>query len=147
MNVVDRKDDKVKVLIYSPAVLDEMAKMVEKVSEGSEDKETNHPKHYDVAIVRTGTTRHNTRYVATPIADQPFEAGNYTPYNLGKLNGLTPMPPQEMAKYKGQKPPVATTTAAITTTTRKPKDAQKPVSSVVPTVDMENTLTEDDDVV
>jgi len=139
MNVVDRKDDKVKVLIFSEAVLDAIADMVRIVSEGSDDKETNHPRRYDVSVVRTGTTRQTTRYKATQIPDVPFESGKYTPYDLNKIHGLVPMPSQEMLKYQGEKP------TAIAT--RKPKDAHKPVSSVVPSVDMENMLGEDDSVV
>ncbi|KKL89331.1 hypothetical protein LCGC14_1915800 [marine sediment metagenome] len=144
MSVVDRRDDKVKVLIFSPAALEEIADLIRKVSEKLGSTELNSPKNYDISMNRVGKDRYATRFIATQVPNTTLDASKYTAVDLNKI--LRPMPAEETQKYKGEKAP-APTTSSPTTTARKPKDARQPVSSSVPTVDMKNAIAEDDTVV
>lgn len=100
INVVDREDNSVKVLTYSPAVSEEIATLIAEVSETTGSTEENHPKNYDIRLIREGTTRQDTRYTAVKVDDVSFTPSKYTPFDLKKH--LVPMSPDKMdSKSKG----------------------------------------------
>ena len=87
VNVLDRKDNTIKVLAFTKGVVDPLREVLA----ASED-----PRGFDISIVRTGTSREDTRYEVSKIDRSPaVDVDNLKLYNIEKL--LQPMDPDMMA--------------------------------------------------
>jgi len=100
INVVDRADDRVKVLEFSAALRDEMFEMVKELAASGESKELLDPRNYDLVITRTGTGK-DTRYAVAKM-DGKLTATDYKSYDLEKY--LVPMNPKEMVNKQESRP-------------------------------------------
>lgn len=105
LNVVDRADDQVKVLMYSAAASEEITELIKAVAEENAKNKVpaseNHPRNYDIRVTREGTGKTDTRYTAAQVQGVEFVAEKYTPIDLS--DKLKSMPIEEMGKLQGMK--------------------------------------------
>lgn len=99
VNVVDRSDNKVKVLVYSAAVAREISDLIQSIAEKSEKPELNDPKNYDMRIIREGDTRKTTRYTIIAVEGVDFAPDAYTRFDI--KSKLKPMNVDEQKKNQG----------------------------------------------
>ena len=137
LNIVDRSDDKVKVLTYSKAASDAIAECIREVAKSATDSKLNHPRNYDIELVRTGTGKKDTRYKAVAIK-RDFSPEAYTPFDL--KSKLVPMPVEEQKKNQGRRdaPPASVANRPA----RRWEGTPPTQSTVTPEV---KTVIEDDD--
>ncbi len=100
LNVVDRADDKVKVLVYSAAASNEIARLIQEIAKSSNSAEFNHPTKYDIRLERTGTGKKDTRYDATA-TKKAFSPDAYTVFDINSK--LVPMSVEEQKKNQGKR--------------------------------------------
>ena len=137
LNIVDRADDKVKVLVYSAAAADEFARLIQLIAKSSNSAKFNHPTKYDIRLVRTGTGRKNTRYDATAIK-KDFSPDAYTVFDLNSK--LVPMSVEEQKTKQGKRD----TPSADISSRELPSWEGNPPSTAITTSEVK-TVIEDDD--
>jgi|GEM_PF-6760365 len=96
-NVVDRADNKVKVMVYSAGLVgrpDHSDGLVGLLTVAGD------PRYYDITIVRTGKDRSSTRYQIGK-AGEKTTPEQVTTFDLGEL--LKPMPVEEQIRHLGQR--------------------------------------------
>lgn len=139
LNIVDRSDDKVKVLAYSAAAATAIADLIEEVAK-SEDparSKNSHPTKYDIELTRTGTTREDTRYKAVSV-EKKFSPDAYTPHEI--VSKLTPLTVEEQKKLFGSDDSPTDSLSSRGTETFK----GEPPSAVVVTPKVETVIKDDD---
>lgn len=138
LNVVDRADNKVKVLVYSQAASEEISSLVQRVAEKSGTTTHNDPKYYDISLTRTGADRQSTRYKAVAIGKE-FSPESYTRVNLNEK--LAPMTVEEQkTKTKTNQDDLSTKISERGLRSW----AGPPPSSVVKTPEVKTVIKDDD---
>lgn len=137
LNIVDRADNKVKVLVYSKAAADAINELIQLVAKESGSTKNNHPENYDIKMTRTGSDRKTTRYKAVAVA-RDFSPEAYTPVNLEEK--LVPITVEEQkTKQTNREAPAGSVSGS---------DLQSwegtPPSSVVKTPEVQTVISDDD---
>jgi len=129
INVVDRQDDRVKVLEFSLALRDQIIELVESLVTSPEKEAVSDPRQYDIVLSRTGKGQKDTRWGAAQLANVPFTSGNYQPYELDKF--LTPMDPELMVQKQNERPVPVESSKPIVDFSEAPKAVVPSISDKV----------------
>jgi len=137
LNIVDRADDKVKVLVYSKAAADAINELIQLVAKESGSTKNNHPENYDIQMTRTGSDRKTTRYKAVAVA-RDFSPESYKAVNLKEK--LVPMAVEEQkTKQRNREAPAGTISGTSVQSWEGP-----PPSQVVKTPEVKTVISDDD---